>query len=148
MTKLRHKFVEFIPDTLETAVLYVSIAHGTAVHRCCCNCGREVVTPLTPTDWKVIFDGESVSLYPSIGNWNFPCRSHYWISHNRVEWAEDWSDWRVEAAITSDRNEKDRFYGKRRAHASELDANGSSKARSGFWPRLFRLCTRGKKSSS
>src|SRR5437899_984797 len=91
VTKLRHKFVEFVPDTLEAGVLYVSVAHGTAVHRCCCGCGREVVTPLTPTDWKVIFDGDTVSLYPSIGNWNFPCRSHYWITHNRVEWAEDWS---------------------------------------------------------
>jgi len=34
-----------------------------------------VVTPLSPTGWSLIFDGETVSLYPSIGNWNFPCRS-------------------------------------------------------------------------
>lgn len=90
MKKLKHKFIEFIPEVLDEGILYVSIAHGTAVHRCCCGCGREVVTPLTPTDWKLIFDGETVSLHPSIGNWNFPCRSHYWITKNRIEWAPSW----------------------------------------------------------
>jgi len=104
--KLNHKFVEFIPEVLDDGILYVSIAHGTAVHRCCCACGREVVTPLTPTDWKLIFDGETVSLYPSIGNWNFPCRSHYWITRNHVEWAEDWSDWRIAAAEEKDLRQK------------------------------------------
>ena len=85
--KLSHKFVEFVPNVLEKGVLYVSVTYGTASHLCCCGCGREVVTPITPTGWKLIFDGETVSLDPSIGNWNFPCRSHYWISNNRVEWA-------------------------------------------------------------
>lgn len=92
MKKLNHKFVEFIPEALDDDVLYVSVIHGTAVHRCCCGCGREVVTPLTPADWKLTFDGETVSLYPSIGNWNFPCRSHYWITKNRVEWAPSWDE--------------------------------------------------------
>jgi Family of unknown function (DUF6527) len=89
--KLSHKFVEFVPEVLEKNVLYVSITYGTASHLCCCGCGREVVTPITPTGWKLTFDGETVSLNPSIGNWNFPCRSHYWISNNRVEWAENWT---------------------------------------------------------
>jgi hypothetical protein len=43
------------------------------------------VTPFSPKDWKLIFYGESVSLYPSIGNWNFPCKSHYWITKNSIE---------------------------------------------------------------
>ena len=30
---------------------------------------------------------DTVSLHPSIGNWSFPCRSHYWIRGNRVVWA-------------------------------------------------------------
>ena len=92
MKKLNHKFVEFIPELLDDDVLYVSVVHGTAVHRCCCGCGREVVTPLTPGDWRLTFDGETVSLYPSIGNWNFPCRSHYWLTRNRVEWAPSWDE--------------------------------------------------------
>ncbi len=65
--------------------LYVSIEFTTVVHKCCCGCGREVVTPLSPTDWKLTFDGVSISLHPSIGSWNLPCQSHYWIRHNRVQ---------------------------------------------------------------
>ena len=109
MTKLSHKFVELIPDALEAGIVYVSIPNSTAVHRCCCGCGREVVTPLTPTDWKVIFDGESVSLSPSIGNWSSECRSHYWIVRDQVVWAEDWSEWRVASAEAQDRILKDKF---------------------------------------
>jgi len=30
-----------------------------------------------------------VSLAPSIGNWSFPCNSHYWITGNEVRWAAD-----------------------------------------------------------
>jgi Family of unknown function (DUF6527) len=85
--KLIHKFVKSVPETLEQGVLYVSVEYATAIHKCCCGCGNEVVTPLSPKDWKLTFDGETVSLYPSIGNWNFGCRSHYWITKNRVEWA-------------------------------------------------------------
>jgi hypothetical protein len=137
VTKLNHKFVEHIPDTLDEGVLYVSIAHGTAVHRCCCGCGREVVTPLAPTDWKLIFDGETVSLYPSIGNWNFPCRSHYWITRNRVEWAEDWNDWRIAAAEEKDRRKKVEFYSA--LERGELDgtSEANAEARGGFWSRLW-----------
>jgi hypothetical protein len=76
---MQHKFVEFVPEDIQPNTLYVSVEYGTAVHKCCCGCGEEVVTPLTPTDWKLKFDGESVSLAPSIGNWSFKCRSHYFI---------------------------------------------------------------------
>jgi hypothetical protein len=65
---LTHEFVEFIPDAIEEGKIYVSIGYATAIHKCACGCGREVVTPLSPTDWKLIFDGKTVSLDPSIGN--------------------------------------------------------------------------------
>lgn len=138
MIKLNHKFVEFIPDALDDGVLYVSLTHGTAVHRCCCGCGREVVTPLTPTDWKLTFDGETVSLYPSIGNWNFPCRSHYWITQNRIEWAEDWDDWRIAAAEEKGRRMKAKFYGA--LEGGELGDTDSvhEKARGKFWSRFWK----------
>lgn len=139
MSRLSHKFVEFIPDALDEGVLYVSIAYGTAAHRCCCGCGREVVTPLSPTDWKLIFDGETVSLYPSIGNWNFPCRSHYWIRHNRVEWAEDWSDWQVEAAMAQDRVQKDKFYGRGEAKESDETREERPREERSFWSRFLKF---------
>ena len=93
---LTHEFVEYIPDELKERTLYISEKYGTAVHKCCCGCGREVVTPLSPTGWKLDFDGETVSLFPSIGSWNLPCQSHYWIANNKVEWAGRWSKKRIQ----------------------------------------------------
>jgi hypothetical protein len=84
---LIHEFVEFIPDDLKEGTIYVSMTYATVAHKCCCGCGNLVITPLSPTDWKLIFDGKSISLDPSIGNWNFACQSHYWIRRNRVIWA-------------------------------------------------------------
>lgn len=34
---------------------------------------------------------------PSVGNWSFPCRSHYWIDQSRIRWAGAWTDEQVEA---------------------------------------------------
>ena len=92
MKTVQHKFVETIPNTLEEGVLYISTTYCTAIHKCVCGCGNEVVTPLSPKDWKLTFDGETVSLYPSIGNWNFECRSHYFIFNNNVKHAKKWAD--------------------------------------------------------
>lgn len=83
---MQHKFVEHMPDIINEGTLYISIKFGTAIHKCCCGCGQEVVTPITPSDWSLTFDGETVSLTPSIGNWNFKCRSHYFIKKNQILW--------------------------------------------------------------
>lgn len=106
--KLTHEFVEFLPEKLQEGVLYISIAYATAAHKCCCGCGHEVVTPLTPTDWKLIFDGETVTLDPSIGNWSFPCKSHYWIRRNSVQWADRWSPELIQAGREQDAIRKGR----------------------------------------
>ncbi|MFF3420087.1 DUF6527 family protein [Streptomyces sp. NPDC002698] len=85
--RLTHRFVDYIPEPLERGVLYVSLTFTTAVHLCACGCGSTVVTPLSPTDWSLTFDGTTVSLSPSVGNWSYPCQSHYWIRHDTVSWA-------------------------------------------------------------
>ena len=107
---LKHEFIRALPDKLDDGTLYISIDYATAVHKCCCGCGREVVTPLSPTDWKFTYDGVSISLYPSIGNWNFPCRSHYWIDGSRVVWADRWSDEMMAAGRAQDRFAKSSYY--------------------------------------
>jgi hypothetical protein len=84
---IRHEFVEFMPEKLAERTLYVSVQYASAAHRCFCGCGNKVVTPINPTGWELLFDGDTVSLYPSIGNWGFRCRSHYWIVRDRVVWA-------------------------------------------------------------
>jgi hypothetical protein len=144
VTKLRHRFVEFIPETLEEDVLYVSVAYGTVSHQCCCGCGQAVVTPLTPTDWKLTFDGETISLYPSIGNWSFPCRSHYWVRNSRVDWAEDWSEEDVKEAITHDRVLKDKYYGREEARDfSEIAKRQLRPTRERFWSGFWKRVTGG-----
>jgi len=61
---LTHEFVEFIPDVLEEGTLYVSMEYATVVHKCCCGCGKDVVTPLSPTDWMLSFNGKTISPRP------------------------------------------------------------------------------------
>lgn len=107
---LKHEFVEYIPTTLEQGTIYVSIPFATAVHKCCCGCGNEVVTPLSPTDWKLTINGQTISLDPSIGNWSFPCQSHYWIENNRVIWARRWSQREIRATRDHDRLAKQKYF--------------------------------------
>jgi hypothetical protein len=110
IAKLTHKFVEFIPEVLKEGVLYVSMENETVIHKCCCGCGNEVVTPLSPTDWTLIFDGRSVTLYPSIGNWGFECQSHYWIKADSVQWSGRWSSEDIEAGRAADGLAKMKFF--------------------------------------
>ncbi len=85
--ELEHEFVTQLPDEPRAGVIYISMQFGTAVHLCCCGCRNQVFTPLRPNRWRLAFDGETISLCPSVGNWNFPCESHYWITHGTVRWA-------------------------------------------------------------
>lgn len=112
--KLSHKFVKNIPDNLENETVYISVDYSTAIHKCCCGCGNQVVTPLSPTDWKLTFDGETISLSPSIGNWNFACQSHYWITNNEVEWAPKWTRKQIERGRKEDEENKEMHYGKKK----------------------------------
>jgi len=68
------------------------------------------VTPIQPTDWKLIFDGKTVSLHPSIGNWSFACRSHYWIKNNRVAWDRKWSEEQIEDGRIRDYYAKEDYF--------------------------------------
>lgn len=113
MKMLQHKFVEFIPDIIEDGVLYVSIKYCTAIHKCVCGCGNEVVTPISPTDWKLTFDGKTISLSPSIGNWNFKCQSHYWIKRNEIVFAEKWDKKEIQAGRNNDKKQKVKFYNRK-----------------------------------
>lgn len=106
----KHEFVQFIPEELQEGMIYVSIRFATVAHLCACGCKTKVVTPLKPTDWKLTFDGKTVTLDPSIGNWSFPCRSHYWLRNNKVQWAGDWSQARIDANRQYDRRAKDMYF--------------------------------------
>lgn len=85
MNSLVPEFVEVLPMNLEEGKLYISMKYCTAVHLCACGCGERVVTPLQPNGWRLSFDG-LVTLRPSIGNFEYPCMSHYFITDNEIQW--------------------------------------------------------------
>lgn len=133
---LKHVFVEYIPEQLEERTVYISKQFSTVTHKCVCGCGREVVTPLSPTDWKLTSDGRTISLFPSIGSWNLPCRSHYWIKNDRAIWAADWTDKQVEAGRAYEGAAKQRYY-------RELEAAQAAESRKpvppvGLWQRFLK----------
>lgn len=142
MTTIWHKFVELIPDQLEDGVLYISIKYCTAIHKCCCGCQEEVVTPLSPTDWQLIFDGKTVSLYPSIGNWSFKCKSHYWIRNNKVIRSGKLSDEKINAGRYQDHLNKMKYFKEGIASSTEIKAIDAKfkrekpESKNKFWKKI------------
>ena len=140
--RLQPVYVDAIPSTLQTGQLYVSKRYRTAVHLCCCGCGLEVVTPLNPAKWRLIEQGDTVSLSPSIGNWSFPCRSHYWIQRNQVQWSRAMS--KVQIDRVRDRDQRAVELHARRQAAPPATPNSSppipptsSPPAPSWWQRLL-----------
>ena len=117
MKTLSHQFVEFMPESLEDGVLYISLRFCLVTHKCCCGCREEVVLKLSPKDWNLTFDGETISISPSIGNWSLNCQSHYWIRNSCVKWVPRWPN--QENVVTEPQRPK-----------------GTGKK--GFWSKLWR----------
>jgi hypothetical protein len=138
---IEFKFVEFMPATLKDGVVYISMAYATASHLCLCGCGEKVVTPFSPTDWKLTFDGVSISISPSIGNWDFACRSHYWITNSEVRWAPSWTREQILAARARERSAKEKYYGE--PELEELET-APPQRRSGVLSRILRFFGIGK----
>ncbi|WP_233619431.1 DUF6527 family protein [Citrobacter freundii] len=105
---LSHVFVDRFPELLKAGELYLAMEFSTAVHLCACGCGQKVFTPFSPTDWQMLFDGETISLKPSIGNWAFPCRSHYWVRSSAIVWAGDMTEEQIKMGRLQDRRAKAR----------------------------------------
>lgn len=83
--------VRYMPKTLEPGVLYVSEEFFTAAHLCACGCSTKIRTPLGPTEWSVEDTPKGPTLWPSVGNWQQKCCSHYWFDRGEVMFGEEWS---------------------------------------------------------
>ncbi len=95
------EFVEFIPTEgkeLIPGIVYISMKHGMVVYRCPCGCGGLSEFMLDPIRFRLEYDGNSVTFYPSIGISYLECRSHYWIRNNRIEWCAPMEDWESQEA--------------------------------------------------
>jgi Family of unknown function (DUF6527) len=123
--------VEFMPSKLQAGILYYSAEFGTAAHLCACNCGTKIRTPIGPTEWSIKQGANGPTLKPSIGNWQRPCRSHYFISDGSVLWANQWS---LDAIDSGRRNEELR----RRNYYDGLYQNPRFKTLRSLWGYLTR----------
>ncbi len=141
--QLLPEFVDAMPERIEEGKLYVSIRFRTAAHLCACGCGSRIITPIKPAKWKITYDGESVSLWPSVGNWQKPCRSHYVIKNNEVQWCRDWSDSQVAAGRDRDQADLRHHYRARQVASADQGQADQSPLESRRRPmrRLFTMVT-------
>jgi hypothetical protein len=91
----------------------------------------KVVTPISPVGWQLTFDGETVTLFPSVGSWNFPCRSHYFVRRDTVVSGENMSQYEIERGRARDQKARDEHFG---MQTVEPPKAGKKKRR--FWDRL------------
>lgn len=77
-------FVDIIPEELIQNTLYISEKYKTATHLCLCGCGEKTITPLGGgLMWDLVKENNgTVSLIGSVGNYSYPCKSHYIITKN------------------------------------------------------------------
>ena len=63
-----------------------------------------MVTTLHPARFALTYDGETVSLHPSVGNSGLACRSHYFIDHNVIRWCKPLDNRTIAAAQARDKH--------------------------------------------
>lgn len=124
--------VQYLPRVLQPGILYVSHDFNVAGHICPCGCGSKVITPLGISEWSLDEANGSATLYPSIGNWQLPCRSHYWIRNGSIEWSYQFDDEQIKAVY--EREERERI---RRFENVENSAKKMS-----LWRRFWKLISR------
>jgi hypothetical protein len=110
MERIELERVHYMPMELSPGILYVSEEFNVAGHLCPCGCGNKIITPLTPTEWSFAVDEGKPSLYPSIGNWQLPCRSHYWIIAGEIEWSHQWTDKQIKAGRMAEEKRRRSYY--------------------------------------
>jgi hypothetical protein len=100
---LKTVFTAEIPEVLDDGILYISRECCVALHNCACGCGEEVSTPLVTTEYRLTMHGDMASLWPSIGNHDFACRSHYVIDRGKIVWADKMSRVAIQHGRVKDR---------------------------------------------
>lgn len=126
MNAIALRRVQYMPSQLSDGILYVSSEYAVAGHLCACGCGAKVITPLGPAEWTYSERNGRPTLYPSVGNWQLPCRSHYFITEGQIQWAGQWSDTQVAAGRSAEEQRRRAYY-------------ESTNREHGFWIWLWNL---------
>ena len=108
--KFRLEEVEFMPTALESGILYASQRYQTAAHMCACGCGEKVRTQLGKLGWRLTKGRNGPTLHPSIGNWQKPCRSHYYIRNGQVLWHGNWTEHEVLKGRGAEEQRRDAYF--------------------------------------
>lgn len=119
---MEHKFVDTIPGEIEDNVLYISLKYNVTKHLCPCGCGSEIVATLSPARYQLYYDGETVSLTPSFGNWLHECRSHYLIKKDKVVWAKSMPKHKSDAVIKRDQKELKEYINTKKKYKHKSEA--------------------------
>jgi len=138
ITEVTPRDLDEFPRVLEEGVLYISEECELAAHKCCCGCGEDVITPLNPARWRLDRHGELVSLYPSIGNWKFACRSHYWIRNNRVIPSYGMDDGEIAEVIELDRVDREDLFAQLQQALPSSGSQASAPKPQRWLARLFK----------
>ena len=108
--RIELEHVRTMPAQLAPGILYVSEEFETAAHLCACGCGDKIRTPLGPTEWQFTADTDGPSLFPSVGNWQRACQSHYWVDRGQIKWSSKWSPDQIAAGRVAEQRRRDRYY--------------------------------------
>lgn len=136
--ELTPRDLDEFPRVLEEGILYISKECELAAHKCCCGCGEDVFTPLNPARWRLDRRGGRVSLHPSIGNWKFACRSHYWIRNNRVIPSYGMDDEEIAEVIELDRVDRESFFAQLQQAPPSSGSQASAPKPQHWLARLFK----------
>lgn len=88
--KYRYRLVERIPKALDEGVVYHTEEFELAGLLCACGCGHRM-TLLVPDSHKVSDERGYATVWPSIGVFDAPCKSHYFIVAGEVNWLRAFS---------------------------------------------------------
>ena len=102
--------VHYMPKDLKPGVLYVAEEFSTSAHLCACGCGSKIRTPLGPTEWSFEMSSSGPTLRPSIGNWQQPCRSHYWIYQGEIRWADQWTPEQINVGRQNEESRRKEYF--------------------------------------
>ena len=119
MEEIKLLKIEYLPNDLEPGVLYVSEEFGIAGHLCPCGCKTKIMTPLDPSEWSFKELNNKPTLFPSIGNWQLPCKSHYWIREGMIEWSDEWSEEEIIKGRIAEERKRKLYYEKLRGKQVE-----------------------------
>ena len=136
--ELTPRDLDEFPRVLEEGVLYISEECELAAHKCCCGCGEDVITPLNSARWRLDRHGWCVSLHPSIGNWKFACRSHYWIRNNRVIPSYGMDDEEIAEVIELDRIDREDIFAQLQQAPPSSGSQASAQKPQRWLARLFK----------